>query len=46
MSVNATDLVPGDVVELRLGDIVSADMRLLTTNGLECDESRWPPRAW
>jgi len=37
--VDVTELVPGDVVELRLGDIVPADIRLLTTVGLECDES-------
>ena len=38
-SVDVTGLVPGDIVELRLGDIVPADLRLLETNGLECDES-------
>lgn len=38
-SVDVTQLVPGDVVELRLGDIVPADLRLLRTAGLECDES-------
>ena len=37
--VDVTGLVPGDIVELRLGDIVPADLRLLETNGLECDES-------
>lgn len=37
--VDVTELVPGDVVELRLGDIVPADIRLLATVGLECDES-------
>lgn len=37
--VDVRQLVPGDVVELRLGDIVPADIRLLTVTGLECDES-------
>ena len=36
--VDVTDLVPGDVLELSLGDIVPADVRLLDTNELECDE--------
>ncbi|MFC3997597.1 magnesium-translocating P-type ATPase [Nocardiopsis sediminis] len=38
-TVDVTALVPGDVVELRLGDVVPADIRLLTVTGLECDES-------
>ena len=38
-SVDVTDLVPGDIVELRLGDIVPADIRLISVTGLECDES-------
>jgi len=33
------DLVPGDVVELRLGDIVPADIRLLEVTSLACDEA-------
>jgi Mg2+-importing ATPase len=37
--VDVTTLVPGDLVELRLGDIVPADVRLLDTTGLACDES-------
>ncbi|MEV8523587.1 magnesium-translocating P-type ATPase [Streptomyces sp. NPDC052000] len=37
--VDVTALVPGDLVELRLGDIVPADLRLLEVTGLECDES-------
>ncbi|MFE8948486.1 magnesium-translocating P-type ATPase [Streptomyces sp. NPDC007856] len=37
--VEVSTLVPGDVVELRLGDIVPADLRLLQTAGLECSES-------
>ncbi|HVW40201.1 MAG TPA: cation-transporting P-type ATPase, partial [Amycolatopsis sp.] len=37
--VDVTTLVPGDVVELRLGDVVPADIRLLSVTELECDES-------
>jgi Mg2+-importing ATPase len=37
--VDVTALVPGDLVELRLGDIVPADLRLLQVAGLVCDES-------
>src|SRR5215472_8958475 len=38
-SVDVTELVPGDVVDVRLGDVIPADMRLLSSSGLECDES-------
>ena len=38
-SVDVTSLVPGDLVELRLGDIVPGDVRLIEVSGLECDES-------
>jgi P-type Mg2+ transporter len=38
-AVDVTTLVPGDLVELRLGDVVPADIRLLDVTGLECDES-------
>ncbi len=37
--VDVTSLVPGDLVELRLGDIVPADLRLVSVAELECDES-------
>ena len=36
---NATDLVPGDVIRLRLGDIVPADARLLAGDPIEVDQS-------
>jgi Ca2+-transporting ATPase len=37
--VDARTLVPGDIVLLEAGDVVSADMRLLELSGLHCDES-------
>ena len=37
--LDVTGLVPGDVVDLQLGQVVPADLRLLATAGLECDES-------
>jgi len=36
--VPVTQLVPGDVVSLRIGDLVPADVRLLKVDELECDE--------
>jgi len=38
-AVAVAGLVPGDVIDLRLGDIVPADVRLLGAAELECDES-------
>lgn len=35
-AVDVRTLVPGDLVELRLGDIVPADLRLLRVAGLVC----------
>jgi len=39
MSVPATELVPGDVVQLASGDKVPADMRLFKNRDLQIDES-------
>jgi H+-transporting ATPase len=36
---DARDLVPGDVIHLRLGDIVPADARLLEGDSVEVDQS-------
>jgi len=37
--VSVTEIVPGDLVHLRVGDVVPADLRLLEAHELECDES-------
>ena len=39
IKVDVTDLVPGDVIRLALGEAVPADVRLIEVNGLECNES-------
>jgi Mg2+-importing ATPase len=39
ISVATSELVPGDVVSIRVGDIVPADLRLLEAVQLECDEA-------
>ena len=39
VTLPARELVPGDVIRLRLGDIVSADARLLDGDPVEVDES-------
>jgi P-type Mg2+ transporter len=38
-AVDVTDIVPGDVIQLRTGDLVAADMRLLEARELEADEA-------
>jgi Mg2+-importing ATPase len=38
-TVDVTELVPGDVVRLGVGDVVPADLRLIDAHDLECDES-------
>ena len=38
-SCDVTALVPGGVVRLTLGGLVPADLRIISADGLECDES-------
>jgi Mg2+-importing ATPase len=39
MLIDAKLLVPGDVIKIEIGDIVPADLRLISSNGLAVDES-------
>ncbi len=38
-TLDAADLVPGDMVVLEAGDLVPADLRLIETAALRCDEA-------
>jgi P-type Ca2+ transporter type 2C len=37
--ISANEIVPGDIVLLESGDIVPADLRIVETTNLQCDES-------
>ena len=39
ITIDAEELVPGDLVLLEEGDVVTADLRLIQSSGLHCDES-------
>ena len=38
-SIPARELVPGDVIRIRLGDIIPADVRILTEDAVQVDQS-------
>lgn len=38
-SVSATELVPGDIVLLEAGDVLTADLRIISASKLQADES-------
>jgi len=39
LEINALDLVPGDIIRIRLGDIIPADVKLMSGQYLEVDQS-------
>jgi H+-transporting ATPase len=38
-TVPARELVPGDIIRVRMGDIIPADIQIIDDSTLECDES-------
>lgn len=38
-SLNVTELVPGDIVKFKMGDFIEADLRILSANELQLNES-------
>ena len=39
VAVDVVEVVPGDIVQLRTGDLVPADLRLVAVRELECDQA-------
>src|SRR5919108_89265 len=39
MTIDVTEVVPGDVVVFQTGDLIPADLRLIEAKELECDEA-------
>ncbi len=39
IAVDSNNIVCGDIVEIKAGNVVRADIRLITSNNLACDES-------
>jgi H+-transporting ATPase len=37
--IPARELVPGDIIRIRMGDIIPADIQIIDGNTIECDES-------
>ena len=38
-AIDVTNIVPGDIVQLRTGDLIPADLRLIAVRELECDQA-------
>ncbi|CCQ23315.1 endoplasmic reticulum-type [Listeria monocytogenes N53-1] len=39
MQVDATELVPGDIIEIVAGDMIPADARIISSSSLQVEES-------
>jgi len=44
--INASELVPGDIVRIEIGDKIPADIRLIRTNEFETEESTLTGEPW